>query len=225
MPLASFPQRSNVLSTGSMVAIVSAAPANASSPAPAVATPANLVIAAQTLHSTVTNSACVQAVEAAQRQGQTGLSVAECTSTVTTQTSAASVLTASDLAAARSTLSASDYASLAVAAATSTIQRKFYSQKVDDGPDQVEQQGNFYYNGSRVWVGSYAGYTGSHVCIVDFDYFPVTTTITGCPETGSLTSLTLIMYWNVTVGPVEPLGANWNESYTMRILASGGIVY
>jgi hypothetical protein len=210
---------------GGIVAAVLSITGLSVAPAAYAASPTTLVNAAQTFHSTATDSACVQAVEAAQKQGQTGLSVAECTSTITTQSSASTVVTASDLAQARTSMSAGDYASLAAAAATSTIHHKTYSQKVDDGPDQVEQQGTFYYNGSHVWVGTYDGYKGLHQCIVDFDYVPVTTTITGCPETGSPTNLTLLMYWNVTVGPAFHLGANWNESYTMHILASGAIDY
>ena len=194
-------------------------------PAAYAAPTTTLINAAQTIQGTATNSACVQAVEAAQNEGQAGLSVAECTSTITTQSSAASVVTASNLAQARATMSASDYASLAAAAATSAVSSKTYSQKVDDGPDQTEQQGRFYYNGSRVWISTYDGYTGSHVCIVDFDYIPVTTTITNCVDSGSTTNRTLQMYWNVTVGPIEHVGVNWNESYTMHVLDSGAIDY
>ncbi len=122
-------------------------------------------------------------------------------------------------------MSASDYASLAAAAATSTVHSRSYSQKINDGPDEVQQLGHFYYNGSRVWISTYAGYTGSHVCIVDFSIVPITTTVTNCVDSGSPTNRTLQIYWNVTVGPIEHLGVNWNEAYTMHVLASGAINY
>jgi hypothetical protein len=181
---------------------------------------------AQTLETTDTNSACVQQVEAAQQQGQAGLSVADCTSTITTQSSAASVVTASSLAKAQTAMSASDYASLAAAAATSTVHSKTYSQTIADAYDQVEQQGRFYYNGSRVWISTYDGYTGTHVCIVDYSIEPLgTATISDCLQSGSTTNRTLQIYWNVTLGPIKGVGINWNESQTMHVLDSGAIDY
>jgi hypothetical protein len=214
------------LASGLLVAALSIASLTLSSTAYA-ADSVTPTVGEQTINSTTTSAACVQQVEAALKQGKTGLSVAECTSTVTTQTSAASVVTASTLAQASSALSASDYASLVAAAATSTVHSRTYSQKITDSYDQMEQQGRFYYNGTRVWVTTtYDGYKGSHTCINDYSIIPLGVgTVTNCVELGSTTNQTLEIFWNVTLGPIKGVGVNWNESQIMHVLDSGSIDY
>lgn len=77
------------------------------------------------------------------------------------------------------------------------VYSKSYSQFVTGAAYTVTHGGRFYYNGSKVWVGTtYLGYRGSHVCYVNYAV-GVSIATNSCSESGSTT--TRSMYYGYTV--------------------------
>lgn len=182
-----------------------------------VSAPASATTAAQSQQKTVTNASCVAAMTAAKA------ATTACTHTVVLTTSAASPLTAADLAQAKATLSPSEYSSLAVAAATTAISHRTYSQTISQITDQERQYGTAYYNGTRVWVTvAYSGYTGSHFCVVDYAV-GYSISNNACADYGSTTRRTLTMNWNVSPGFIPRGPIQWNESFTMYVSSTGAV--
>lgn len=176
----------------------------------------------QTLERTVVNQSCLDQLRAVASRSESTISTDICTSTVVAQTSAARLVTIEDLASAKASLSESDYNSLAVAVAKSTVKAKSYSQTISQITDQERQYGTFYYDGTRAWVTTtYLGYKGTHFCVVDYAIgFSVTKQ--ACTDSGSLIQRDLTMVWKFSLivagGPVT-----WGESYTLHVNRSGAI--
>lgn len=189
-----------------------AASANAAPEGPSASAKAN------SQRSTTTNADCMAQLKKASSQVSTEL----CTSIVVLEVSEATAVTSGDLADAKSTMSESEYASLVAAAATSAVYSKNYSQTISQITDQERQYGKFYYNGTRAWVTtSYAGYKGTHYCVVDYAV-GYSITKNWCSDGGSLAQRTLQMSWHFSVfvngGPIS-----WSETYTMYVNRSGAI--
>lgn len=192
-------------------------PAGAASNAPVI------LRDAQRLTSSITNSSCVSQIRAAQAHGTTDLSTDICTVSNVVERSAALPLTASGLAQAKSTMTASEYSSLVAAAAAGTIYYTQYSQTISQITDQERQYGTFYFNGSNSWVTiTYAGYTGDHFCTLNYAV-GYTVSLTNCSDNawGSnarFEQMTWIM---------QPLGApiSWSETFKVFLAANGGISY
>ncbi len=177
---------------------------------------------ATSIRSTETNSACVAAIADGQARGVKGLSSDVCTATVITTAGPATPATTFDVKAAQSSLSASDFKALVVAAAAGTVHSKPYSQTINQITDSETQSGTFYYDGARAWVTvTYRGYNGTHSCKVNYAVgYAITNT--ACSDSGSTTSRKLQMNWNVSIavkgGPIA-----WAESYTMHVNSAGTI--
>ena len=173
--------------------------------------------AAQTQRTSVTNASCLAAMKAAQAPSTA------CTHTVVLTTSASTPVTSADLAQAKATMSPSEYASLAVAAATTAVSHRSYSQTISQITDQERQYGTAYYNGTRVWVTvAYSGYTGSHFCVVDYAV-GYSISNNACADTGTNTKRTLTMNWNVSPGIIPRGPIQWNESFTMYVSSTGAV--
>ncbi|WP_144267618.1 hypothetical protein [Leifsonia xyli] len=154
--------------------------------------------------------------------GKTTQPISVCNTTVTLTSSAAKAITAFGLAAAKQSLSASAYQSLAVAAAAGTVRGRSYSQAFNNITDQETQAGYFYYDGSHAWVTqSYRGTPGNHQCNVSWavGYY---VTNTGCSDTGSTSKRNLTMSWLIQVG-IKGSPISWSESHTMYVNSTGSI--
>lgn len=186
----------------------------------ATAANASPTISNTTISSTITSTACIRAIVAAQSRGAEGLSVGVCTVETTTRTGAETKVRASKLSDLQSNFSADEFKSISLAAAAGTVKSKSYSQTINQITDQETQKGTFYYNGTRVWVTTaYSGYTGTHFCNVDYSA-GYSITNTACSDSGSSTSRKLQMNWNVSMvikgGPIS-----WAASYTMHVSSAG----
>lgn len=108
--------------------------------------------------------------------------------------------------------------SLVAAAAAATIRSNHYSQFVTGGAYTVTQNGTFYYDGTRVWVGtSYAGKKGTHRCFLNYAY-GVSIANTECSESGTTGRRDMYYSWNVGVGP-----AAYHQAMTAKLYANGTI--
>lgn len=187
-------------------------------PASAATTAASSVVSSKT----TTNSECVSAVTAAQRKGDTTVSLASCTSTVTLSESPEESVTAADLAEAEQSLSATQFTQLKAAAAAGSVKKKNYSQGFNNITDKQSQSGTFYYDGSRAWVTSkYRGYQGTHNCVVNWAVGYVVEE-KACSESGSNSQRDLYVRWHISAIPSGGF-VNWDESHTMHVNATGRI--
>lgn len=116
------------------------------------------------------------------------------------------------------TLTSAQKTELATLAAAAAVSSNHYSQFTTGGAYTVTHNGTFYYNGSRVWVGStYLGYTGSHNCFIN--YAPgISITNIGCSESGGPTQRDMYMQWTVGVGPFA-----YGVNMTAKLYTNGTI--
>lgn len=164
----------------------------------------------------VTSSDCVSRVKA---QGGSDRDAAPCSSVVTLAVGVETRPTSNEIASARSSLSPADFASLSAAAAAGTVRSVPFQQGRNNGTDQEQQYGRVYYDGSRVWISSYRGYTGAHVCKVDWAVgYAVTNT--GCGDYGSGSQRSIYQKWMFAVG-VKGSPISWEETSTINVNASG----
>jgi hypothetical protein len=207
------------LATIGVVMIVAAGASTAAS-----ATPASILVnTAQSKSEFSTNSACVTQLKSASARAAGSRSIDDCASKVVVETSAATPVSLADLDAAKSTMSASEYASLTAAVHASAVYSKSYSQTIYAISDQMKQYGTFYYNGSTVWVTSiYSGYKGTHYCTVPYAV-GYSISNNACSDSGSTSTRTLTMIWNVAVGLIPRGPISWSESYSMHVSSNGAI--
>lgn len=164
----------------------------------------------------VTSSECVAKVQA---RGGSGREVAACTSTVTLAVGAETHPSSKDVASARSALSPREFEALSAAAVAGTVRAAPFQQGKNNGTDQEEQYGRVYYDGSRVWIATYGGYTGSHICKVDWAVgYDVTNT--GCGDYGSSSQRSIYQKWKFSLG-VKGSPVSWEETSTIFVNASG----
>jgi hypothetical protein len=200
-----------------LMAVSVNAPAMASTAAEGVAGASTVVSS-----TTTTSDECVAAVTAAIVAGDGRTSLDVCTSTVTLSTSPAQLVTAADLAQARSSMSATDFRGLTASLAAGSVTKKDYSQSIDNITDRQTQSGVFYFDGSRAWVtGSYRGYTGTHNCNVSYAVGYVVEE-KACSESGSSSQRDLYMKWHFSVIPSGG-AVNWDEDHTMHVNSAGRI--
>lgn len=165
---------------------------------------------------TVTSSDCVSKVKA---QGGSDRDAAVCSSTVTLAVGGESRPTPRDLLTARSTLSAQDFSALATAAAAGAVRTAPFQQGKNKVTDQEQQYGSVFYDGTRVWISTYRGDTGAHICKVDWSV-GYSVTNTGCGDYGSSSQRGIYQKWMFAVG-VKGSPVSWEETSTIYVNASG----
>lgn len=186
--------------------------------APASAAPSSTIVSSKT----TTNSACVAAVTAAQRSGDTSVSLDSCTSTVTLSESPEEVVTTADLAQAKQSMSSTEFTQLKAAAAAGSVKKKNYSQGFNNITDKQSQSGIFYYDGSRAWVtATYRGHQGTHNCNVNWSVGYVVEE-KACSESGTNAQRDLYVKWHFSAIPSGGL-VNWDEAHTMHVNKTGRI--
>lgn len=187
-------------------------------PASAATSPTSTVVSSKT----TTNGECVAAVSSAQKAGDTSVSLDSCTSTVTVSESPEETATPADLAEAKQSLSATQFAQLKAAAAAGSVKKKNYSQGFNNITDKQSQSGVYYYDGSRAWVtAKYRGYQGTHNCVVNWAVGYVVEE-KACSESGSNSQRDLYVRWHISAIPSGGF-VNWDESHTMHVNATGRI--
>lgn len=137
--------------------------------------------------------------------------------TVTTQLGEPETVTVAEINADPS-LTSSQKASLTAAAATLTVSSNHYSQFTTGAFYTVTQNGTFYYDGTRVWVGTtYAGKTGSHNCFINYAV-GATVTNNQCTESGTTGRRDMGYSWTVSAQ-----GITYGNSMTAKLYANGTI--
>jgi hypothetical protein len=171
---------------------------------------------------TVVNDQCVAAVSAAIADGATDLSVDVCTRTVALSVAPARRVTANELASARGSLSAAEYAELSAAVNAGTVRSKAYRQEQINGADKESQYGTFYYDGAKVWISaSYRGVKGSHKCVSDYAV-GLDVSLVECADSGGTYDRTIYAKWRFSIiHKVVPI--NWVETYSLNVSAQGSI--
>jgi hypothetical protein len=170
--------------------------------------------------STTTDHTCVASVTAAIAAGDSHASLAVCTGTVTLTQSAARTVTKDDLRQAQSSMSAESFKELSSAVTDGVVRHRSYSQNFNNITDSETQAGDFYYNGSNVWVtGPFLGRVGTHNCTVDYAV-GWTVVKEECSDIGTLTQRDLRMQWGFSeaFGPLSG-----DKIYTMHVNSYGRI--
>ncbi|MDA3805069.1 hypothetical protein PED38_09690 [Clavibacter sp. CT19] len=169
---------------------------------------------------TTTDPACVASVTAAIAAGDGHASLAVCTGTVTLRQSTARQVTKADLRQARSSMSTESFDELSAAVTDGVVRHKNYSQNFNNITDSETQAGDFYYNGSNVWVtGPFLGRVGSHNCTVDYAV-GWTVAREECSDIGTPTQRDLRMQWGFSeaFGPLSG-----DKIYTIHFNSYGSI--
>lgn len=180
---------------------MSAVPSNAASASPAVIHSASATTYVQE---------CLDQVKALKRADYPEAVSKEVCKVTTGMTIGAERTVSSAEIQADESLSASDKQSLLTASATTAISSKRYSKFATAVLYTVTHGGTFYYNGSRVWVGTtYSGYTGSHNCVINYAA-GANITQGSCSESGSTTVRYMYDSWTV-----YPWGIPFSYGYSM----------
>jgi hypothetical protein len=169
---------------------------------------------------TNTNQDCVRQINQERLLTGSTLTVDVCTTTTTLTIGPEQQVTVADVLPLASKLSQSGYSTLLAAAVAGTVKSKTYLQSMNNVTDGETQTGTFYYDGDRAWVtSSWRGYTGSHICKVDWAVGYTVTKI-GCTDTGSPRTRTLSAHWGF-----RPLNSfiYWEEVYTLYVNSAGSI--
>lgn len=118
-------------------------------------------------------------------------------------------------------LSAAQKSELLATAAAGSVKTKTYSQFTTSGITYtVTQNGRFYYDGAKVWVGTtYRGAKGSHSCFVNY---AVGTSIQNnyCSESGTNTVRYMKYGWTVTL-IVKGFPIAYGYSMTANLYSNG----
>lgn len=151
-----------------------------------------------------------------------GMSVDQtiCTTSSTLYVSDENTVTLAEVQGLSNSLSPQSFRSLMVAAVAGTVKSKTYLQSMNHGTDGETQTGKFYYDGARAWVSTtYRGYTGTHVCRVDWSIGFLIYQV-GCSDSGSLSTRNLDAQWGF-----QPLALPiyWEETYRINVDATGYI--
>lgn len=164
----------------------------------------------------VTSPDCVSKVRA---RGGSDRDTRVCSSTVTLSVGDETRPSAQDIASARSSLSPQDFTALSAAAAAGTVRMAPFQQGKNNVTDQEQQYGRVYYDGTRVWISSYRGYTGAHLCKVDWAV-GYNVANTGCGDYGSSSQRAIYQKWMFAVG-VKGSPISWEETSTIYVNAAG----
>lgn len=137
--------------------------------------------------------------------------------TVVTTLGEEEVVTAADISA-DSSLTTAQKSELTALAAAATIKSNHYSQFTTGAAYTVTQNGTFYYDGTRVWVGTTtSGYKGSHSCFINYAAGVSISNIV-CSESGTTARRDMYMGWNVNVAVVT-----YYYDMTAKLYANGTI--
>lgn len=167
---------------------------------------------------------CESAWAATKKQILIATAFADCQVSVTTTVSDARTVNASSLATVRSLLSPSEFQALANAVAAGTVKSKSFRQQSLHAASSLTQWGTFYYDGNRVWVTTpYRGFTGSHLCQVDY-VVGFSIQPQNCYDVGSSASRTIVQQWLVSPF-LQGFPASWTESYSIEVLSNGTVRY
>lgn len=98
-----------------------------------------------------------------------------------------------------------------------TVTSRYFKQTVVHGTDQETQSGIFHFNGARAWIQTYAGYTGSHRCWVNYTV-GYSVSVTSCVGGASGNPSTVRMGLQV-----KPFNApiSWNEDHYVYLRPNG----
>jgi hypothetical protein len=204
--------------TSAVIALAMGAPAQAAdSPFPKAASLSTTVST-----KTVVNDECVAAVTAAIAAGDTDVSVDVCTRAVTLSASPARRVTATELASARDSLSAADYAELSAAVNAGDVRSKAYRQEQINGSDMEVQYGTFYYDGARAWISAtYRGVRGSHSCVSNYAVGLAVEKV-ACSDNGGTYDRKIYATWRFSIiSKFVPI--NWTETYSLNVSGQGSI--
>lgn len=123
-------------------------------------------------------------------------------------------------------LQSSEGVTLESALAAGSVTRKQWEQGKQSvtGAWRTTQKGTTYYNGSYVWTkGTYAGYTGSHVCNVGGWGVGYTITTTSCSESNTWTSSPITHRYYFRVSAVVNGFPVYVDDYVIRTISKTGI--
>ena len=166
------------------------------------------------------NEECLAEITAIQRVKGGTVDRQLCASTTTVTTGPAQSVSASDAKSATG-FSVQESSSLVQAAAAGAVRKKTYSQFTTGGNYTVTHNGTFYYDGSRVWVGTtYRGYKGSHRCFANYAV-GVSITTNSCSESGSTTVRTMYYNWQVSV-LFRGSPASYAMATSLKLYSGGG---
>jgi hypothetical protein len=208
-----------VAATTAVLALAAGAPANA---ADSPFTQQKLTLSSTVSTKTVVNDECVAAVSAAIAAGATDASLDLCSRTVTLSTTSARRVTATDLASARGSLSAGEYAELSAAVNAGTLRTKDYRQEQINTTDMEVQYGTFYYDGERAWIkATYRGVRGTHKCTNPYAA-GVGVELISCDDSGSTYQRKIYMTWKFSA-LFKGFPVTWNETYTLNATAQGSL--
>lgn len=180
---------------------------------PASATGGSTSVASSTTSSTTIPACAARVANPTSAEGSKAL--AKCKMTTTLELSQPAPVTAAQVKA-DSTLSATDKADLLNAVAAAAVTGKHYSQFTTGGEYTTTQNGTFYYNGSKVWVGTtYLGKTGSHQCFLNY-IVGATYSANQCTESGATTYRNMYSSWTISISAIQ-----YGYSMTAKLNANG----
>jgi hypothetical protein len=117
-------------------------------------------------------------------------------------------------------LSANQKRELLATAAAGSVKTKTYSQFTTGGTYTVTQNGRFYYDGAKVWVGTtYRGVQGTHSCFVNYSV-AVSLANDYCSESGTTTTRYMKYGWTVTL-LVKGFPVAYGYSMTANLYSNG----
>lgn len=204
--------------TVAVLAVGAAAPANAAD-SPFVQ---QKLTVGTTTTKTTTNPECVDAVSAAIAAGATDATLDVCTRTAKLTVSPGRRVTQTDLAAAKDSLTAGEYAEMSAAINAGTLYSKEFRQEQYNITDTEVQYGYFYYDGERAWIkATYRGVKGQHKCVVSY-MVGIGVELSECSDSGSTYQRRIYAKWKfsaITNGfPVA-----WYETYALNATAQGSL--
>lgn len=168
---------------------------------------------------TITNPECVAQIGAAQKRGATTLTLATCPHVSTLEVGPSAAVTA--LPSSGPLPRGASSRAFAAAAAAGSVRKAPFKQTYNNITDGEEQYGYVYYDGSHVWITTYRGYTGQHICKLDWGVaFDVSNT--GCGDSGSPSLRSVYQKWKFAAG-FKGSPVAWEEVYTVHATASGSI--
>lgn len=171
---------------------------------------------------TAVNDECVAAVSAAIAAGATDASLDLCNRTQTLSATPARRVTATDLASARDSLSAGEYAELSAAVNAGTLRSKDYRHEQINGADMEVQYGTYYYDGERAWIkATYRGVRGTHKCVNSYAV-GIGVELVSCDDSGSTYQRKVYMTWKFSA-LFKGFPVTWNETYTLNVTAQGSM--
>lgn len=163
---------------------------------------------------------CLAAVAKAKGAAAT-LMKPDCEVTTTSKTGMAKRVFASDIKADTS-LKETDRTEMVQALSYGAVYAKHFSWFTTGGGYTVTHNGTFYYNGWKAWAtSSYAGYSGSHYCFVNYAVM-VSINTQQCYEVGNDFERDFYFQWQVTWPWGPPyFGLSYTVSHWGSVYANG----